>query len=91
MNNETLQWDTETDTDGNTEYVAPSCWHYEGSPFQWRLRQKLEDDAIVWIEAHDAELLDGLPDTFDSLEFAKSAIEVKHAAHLADLKKEAFG
>ncbi len=88
MNNE-LQWYSDTDENGNTRWVAPSCWHDEGSAFEWRLQQEYFDDAVHWVEAHDAELLDGDPDVWSDLGEAKAAIQKKHDEHCAVAKADA--
>ena len=88
-NQDQLNWENETDDNGNTRWVAPSCWHDECSAFEWRLQQELHDDAIRWVEAHDAELMDGAAEIFDTLEEAKAATQKKHEDHCASARAEA--
>ena len=45
--------------------------------YQWRLKQKLQSNKVVWFEAHDEDLLDDpqWAEEFDSLESAKTFVE----------------
>lgn len=71
-----MNWTKTYDNNDNDVWEATSPYE-EG--FQWRLMQKLQDNKIVWYEAHDADLLDD-PDwaeEFENLEAAKEFVEIQ--------------
>ena len=70
-----LDWTSDLGGDDNTYWEAPSSYHDEGTPICFRLKQKIIEDSIHWIEAHDDEILQHSPLEWRSLDEAKKAVE----------------
>jgi len=76
-----LNWREHFDENDN------SIWEADGpysDGFQWRLKQAIHENRIVWYEAHDAELIGDYPETWPTLEAAKRAIELAHDNVMTD-------
>lgn len=76
------RWTEEFDDHDNSSWEAASPYEVDESLLYWRLKQRLVNNKIEWVEAHDCELMAGEPDPPDSwatIEEAKTAIAVKHA------------
>lgn len=73
-------WTESFDDDDNSIWEAPSPYHYDGSPFYWRLKQRLFDNRHEWYEAHDLELMptDGEVRTWATGTEAMDAIAQDH-------------
>lgn len=56
QNNDLLLWEQLTDDDDNSYWEANSPYHIDGVPIKFRLCQKLIDNKVKWIEAHDSEI-----------------------------------
>jgi hypothetical protein len=73
------RWTELFDDNDNAYYEAASPYHDDGSPFMWRLRQRLVAGEIEWYEDHDSELMDSSgPAFWPSIEDAKVAIAAAH-------------
>ena len=73
-------WVETRDDDDNSIWEAPSPYCDDGSPFYWRLMQRLVDNRIEWYDASDAELVgDGNGETWTSLAEGKAMIALAHA------------
>lgn len=85
-----LNWYTEIDDDGNESWEAnaPYVIEEDGPNLKWRIAQKLFDNAIHFVEAHDAELLIVEPEAFGSLAEAQAAIQEKHNECMEEVRKE---
>jgi hypothetical protein len=73
-------WTETFDDDDNSIWEATSPYHYDGSPFYWRLKQRLCNNNIEWYEAHDLELMstDGEIRTWETGIEAMDAISQDH-------------
>lgn len=71
-----LHWYAEEfDDNDNTIWTASSPFHDDGSPFMFRIKQRLFMDNHEFYEASDAELILDDPRIWDSLEEAQQAIQ----------------
>lgn len=78
-----LNWNESFENDDNSIWEANSCCHDgssnedPGSPFQYRLRQRLRANAIEWVEDSDQELMpdESDPRAWESLELAQAELE----------------
>lgn len=71
-------WRRDYDEFSNSYWYADSKFQSpEGYFFQWRLKQKLENDEIVWYEAHDSDIQIEPVMHFQTLEEAKSVVEAE--------------
>jgi len=72
-----LSWHEEYDNDDNSIYEAASPYHDDGSPFYFRIRQRLRDNKHEFYEASDAEVMmdEEDPRTWPTLEEAKAAMQ----------------
>ncbi len=74
-----VQWEEILDDNDNSEWHAPSPFHWDEVHFKWRLRQRLSNNRIEWYAAHDSELggdCDGI--TWLSIEEAKADVQGAH-------------
>lgn len=72
----TLNWHETWDVNDNSIWEANSPYE-EG--FQWRLKQLLFGNRIIWVEAHDADLFDAEEaEMFSSLEEAQAFVLKEH-------------
>ena len=78
-----IAWSNVLDDNDNTVWEGPSPYHDEGSPFLWRLRQKLEGDGVVWYADHDAEL-GGEGEEWRTLNEAKVTCQASHDSILKE-------
>ena len=62
-----LAWMPSLDVNGNTRFEADAFYGDEDGPFVWRLKPKLEDDRIVWVDDSDHELSGGKSEKFTTL------------------------
>lgn len=84
-----LDWVHEWDENDNSVWSAASCYTSddEGSaPFFYRLRQELRGNKHVWVEAHDAELLQA--DGAREWHYLHEAKSVLNREHLEDVARE---
>lgn len=72
-----LSWHEEYDDDDNSIYEAASPYHDDGSPFYFRIRQRLRDNKHEFYEASDAEVMmdEDDPRIWESLEAARAAMQ----------------
>ena len=72
-----LSWHEDYDDDDNSMYEAASPYHNDGSPFYFRIRQRLRDNKHEFYEASDAEVMmdEEDPRTWATLNEAKAAIQ----------------
>jgi hypothetical protein len=84
-----LSWEEEYDDDDNSIYEAASPYHDDGSPFCFRIRQRLRDNKHEFYEDSDAEVMrDGDdPRTWSTLDEAKAALQ----ADANDIVRECSG
>lgn len=74
-----LIWEEELDDDDNTLYSAVTLYHDEGSPFYYRVEPVMQGNKILWsVDKSDGELLDEIPDPFESPEAAKAYCEAEY-------------
>lgn len=81
-----MNWNKDYDENSNTFWEAASPYgNDQDGPFYWRLKQKLENDEIVWYEAHDKDILDedDAPVHFPTLDEAMEYVETEHRRILA--------
>ncbi len=74
-----VRWDEDYDNNDNSYWIAPSPFHDDGVPFEWRLKQRLVGNKIEWYAAHDSELggdCNGI--TWPTIEAAKAAVQDAH-------------
>jgi len=74
-------WIEDADSDENTIWLLQSPYD-EG--FIFRLKQRLVANTIEWYEAHDPELMDCYPGSWESIEYAKIAVEQAYRNIVAD-------
>ena len=77
-----LFWHAESDDNDNTFFEAASPYSSDGESvdIHWRIRQKLEQDKIVWYADHDGELVDSAAeDEWAMLTHAIKYITKQHA------------
>lgn len=69
-------WDEESEYD-NHLWEAPSPYHDDGSPFMFRIRQRLREDKHEFYEASDAEVMmdEDEPRSWETLDEAKAAMQ----------------
>lgn len=71
-----LVWFTDCDEDGNTIWEAASPYNDEGTPFYYRIRQRLYNDKIEYYEDSDDILVNDDSDgAWDSLDEAKDQMQ----------------
>lgn len=73
-----LSWREECCDEGdNSIYEAASPYYDDGSPFYFRIRQRLRDNKHEFYEASDSEVMmdDEDPRTWESLDAAKAAMQ----------------
>lgn len=72
-----LSWDEQYDDDDNSIYEAASPYHDDGSPFYFRIRQRLRDNKHEFVEDSDAEVMmdEEDPRTWETLDAAKAAMQ----------------
>jgi hypothetical protein len=87
-----LDWSEDFDNDDNSIFEAASPYldGEEGSPFQWRIRQQLKGNKIVWFESSDLELIADpeYPREWATLEEAKKALQKDHAEILKEIASD---
>lgn len=75
------KWERLTDKDENDVWSAQSpladCF---GFPYFWRLKQKIKDNIVVWVENHDEEVVPKVEQDYvwTSLVEAKQVIQKEH-------------
>jgi hypothetical protein len=77
-----IEWVCDFDEHSNTTWEGLSPFKTDSDPdagpdVWWRLTQKLVDDAVVWVEAHDAECPKG-DVSFATIEEAKAFVQGRH-------------
>ncbi len=83
-NDLTLVWEEDFDHLDNSIFKALSLYSSEtgedATPdIYWRIKQEIIDNKIVWIEAHDGELMgDTEQEYWSTLEEAKESIQQAH-------------
>ena len=86
-------WSETWDDEDNSVWEAAGPYTDEGgsSEFQWRLRQRLRDNKVEWVEDSDAELMmdEEDPRTWTSIGEAKAAMAQDHSDILATCAAEA--
>jgi hypothetical protein len=86
-----IHWHKDYDASENTIWEAASPLHDDGSPFYWRLIPKLEGDQVRWYEGHDAELANGVVNSFDTLDEGKAFIQEKHDRIISEYRASTEG
>ena len=81
-------WVETWDDDDNSIWESPSPYYEDGSPFYWRLMQRLVDNRIEWYDASDAELRGDTHKTWTSLTEAKAMIALENLEHARFIQEE---
>lgn len=93
MTKNPIDWHEDFDEDDNSIWEGLSIYTLDGDPkacpdIYWRLKPKLFQNRIEWIEAHDSELMTGSPESWMTLAAAKRAVQKKHDAIILAEKGE---
>lgn len=85
-----LTWVEELDENDNSSWVACSAFADDGSPFMWRLRQRLVSNRVEWYAAHDEDICskDDLFAIWSDLNSAKISVQERHDEALAESREE---
>ena len=72
-------WDNESEED-NHYWEAASIYHDDGTPFYFRIKQRLREDKHEFYEASDAEVMEdeNEPRIWGSLVAAKKGLQATH-------------